>query len=250
VADDDALFAQVVAERVGDLVVEEGQQPVAGVHQVHLDVQVAHDGGVLAADDAGAVDGHAARRVLEPQHRVAVEHARVREVHVRRMVGARAGGDDDMVRPQESRRRPGAAHRPDSHRRSGPAEHHLDPVALVVAVAGAHLMVDDRVRRPQQVRELHVHLVQGVVEQRVAPIVRQHLDGVAQRLARDGAPVGAAAAHLVVGLDHRHPAPALASFMAAPSPAGPAEPMTMLSNVAYCHGVLRAARQNNLSRTG
>jgi hypothetical protein len=155
------------------------------------------------------------------------------------MIGARAGGDDDVSARSASLGAVRAQHVDlIARRRSGPAEHHLDPVALVVAVAGAHLMVDDRVRRPQQVRELDVHLVQSVVEQRVAPIVRQHLDGVAQRLARDGAPMGAAAAHLVVGLDDGHLAPALASFMAAPSPAGPDADDDAVER-AYCHGVTR-----------
>ena len=41
-------------------------------------------------------------------------------------------------------------------------------------------------------------------EQRVVPIAQPLVDGVPDRLARDGAPVRAAAAHLHVALDHDH----------------------------------------------
>ena len=73
VADEDALVAQVVAEGVDDFVVEEREQPVAGVDQVHLDVEAGEDRRVLAADDAGAVDGDGARGVAQVQDRVAVK---------------------------------------------------------------------------------------------------------------------------------------------------------------------------------
>ena len=125
------------------------------------------------------------------------------EDNVRGMVGAGAGGDDEVFRPQHLR----AAFRPG----------HLDmvvideacltkddihPVAVIVAVTGADLGLDDVVRGPDQVGELHFHLVESMLKQGVAPVIGQHLDGVAQGLTGNGAPVGAAAPHLVVGLDH------------------------------------------------
>jgi hypothetical protein len=57
VADDAALVAEVVREGVDDLVVEDREQLVAGVDEVHLHPEGAEHRRVLAADDAGAVDG-------------------------------------------------------------------------------------------------------------------------------------------------------------------------------------------------
>ncbi len=99
VADQHAAVAQVVAQSVDDLVVEELQQLVARVDQVHLDAQVAEHRSVFAADDAGAVNRDGARRIAEPQDRVAVEHARPAEVDIRRAIRPRTGGDDRRSRP-------------------------------------------------------------------------------------------------------------------------------------------------------
>ncbi len=92
---------------------------------------------------------------------------------------------------------------------AGMAEQDLDPVALVEAVAGAHLLGDHRVSGAQQVGELDDDLIQGVLEQRIAAVVREQLDVVPKGLAGDGPPVGAAAADLGVGLDHGDPLPGL-----------------------------------------
>ena len=100
VPDDRTAIAEVVGQGVDDLVVEELEQLVARVDQVHLDPQVAEHRGVFAADHAGAVDGDRLRRMVEVEDRVAVEDARMAEVDVRRAIGARAGGEDEGVGPQ------------------------------------------------------------------------------------------------------------------------------------------------------
>lgn len=89
------------------------------------------------------------------------------------------------------------------------AEQQLDAVALVVAVARAHLLRDDGVGGAQQVGEFDLDLVDRVLEQGIAAVVRQHLDVVAQRLAGDGPPMRAAPAHLAVSLDDGDPLPGL-----------------------------------------
>ena len=83
VAEQHALIAQVIAERIDDFVVEEFQQLVAGVDQIHLHAQVAQHRRVFAADDAGTVDGDRLRRVVEIENRVAVEQAWMVEIDVR-----------------------------------------------------------------------------------------------------------------------------------------------------------------------
>ncbi len=97
VANDAALLAQAIRQRLGDLIVEERQQPVVRVDQRHLDAEVHEDGGVLAADDAGAVDRDRERMLVVMQDRVAVADALVGEVDLGRMVGARARRDDDVL---------------------------------------------------------------------------------------------------------------------------------------------------------
>ena len=202
-ADDDALVAQVVAEGVRNFVVEEGEEAVAGIDQVHLDIEIGENGGIFTADDAGPIDGDGARGVAEAQYRITVENAWMVEDNIRGMVGTGAGGDDEVFRAEDLRH----AFRPRHLNmvvidEAGLTKDDIHPVAVIVAVTGADLGLDDVVRGPDQVGELHFHLVEGVLKQGVAPVVGQHLDGVTQGLAGDGAPVGAATPHLIVGLDH------------------------------------------------
>ena len=58
-----AVVAQVVGQRVGNLVIQEGQQTITRIDQVDLDAKAGEDRGVLGADDTGAVDDQRARRV-------------------------------------------------------------------------------------------------------------------------------------------------------------------------------------------
>ena len=67
VADDHPLLAEVISERIDDLVVQEREQLVSRVDEIRLDAEVAEDRRVLAADDAGAVDGDRVGREAELQ---------------------------------------------------------------------------------------------------------------------------------------------------------------------------------------
>ena len=219
VADHHALIAQVVAERVGDLVVEEGQQLRARVHQVHLAAHVAEDAGVLAADHPRAVDENGTGRGGHAEEGIAVEDARVVEIDVARPKGMGTGSDDEGVGGQDG----GLGLLAGTHlqgvriEESGVAVVQPDPVALVKIPAHGRLAGDDRFGGAQQVG---IGQFQGVAErvaERRAGIELQHpVDGMPQRLGRDGAPVGATAADQMVFLDHRHRLPVFGGFHGGP----------------------------------
>ena len=99
-ADDDASFAQVITEGIDDLFVEEVEQPVAVVDEVHFDFEVAEHRRVLASDDTRADDGDRLHVQVEIEHRVAVEDARVSEVDPGRAVRTRSRGENDVLAPQ------------------------------------------------------------------------------------------------------------------------------------------------------
>ena len=147
VADQHPALAQVIGERVDDFVVEEGEQLVPGVDQVHLDAQAAEDRRVLAADHPGPVDRDAARRLLQSQHGVAVDDARMRKIDVRRPVGARPRGEDESIGSQAVAGAVGGrdldALRIHERRTAGD---HVHVVALVKAAAQLDLAADHRLR--------------------------------------------------------------------------------------------------------
>ena len=135
----------MISEGVHDLVVQEREQLASRVDEVRLDPEVAEDRRVLAADDAGAVDGDGVGHEAELQDRVAVENARVGEVNVRRVVGARAHGQDEGV-GDVLIAGPLAMLDLDhmvADEVGGPV-HDVDVVALVEAAADGHLAADDR----------------------------------------------------------------------------------------------------------
>ena len=88
VANHHAAVPEVVGEGVRHLLIEEGQQAVAGVDQVNFDVHSAEDRRIFATNDPCAIDNDVAGFMVQAQNRVAVVDARVREVHVGRMVRA------------------------------------------------------------------------------------------------------------------------------------------------------------------
>ncbi len=167
------------------------------VDEVHLQAQAAEDRRVLAADDAGAVDGERLGRRLELEDGVAVEDARVVEVHVIGAVGPAAGGDDEVV-GRVPAALPAAARHLDGVGidEAGHPHDDLDVVAAVEAPAQVDLGLDDDLRVAQQ------RLVVGIPELQPVGLA---LDDLPQGLAGDGALVGAVAAHLEHGLHHGHP---------------------------------------------
>lgn len=158
----------MVRERLGDLVVEEGQQAVLGVDQRDLGAEVDEDRRVLAADHAGTVDRDRERVVRIAEDAVAVANARVREVQLRRTVGPRAGGDHEGIGAQ---RRGGAL----AIDRQGigidetcVAAEHRHLVALVEALPAGDLGVDDLVLGAQQLRVADAQVGGDLAQQRVA----------------------------------------------------------------------------------
>ncbi len=97
VADHHPVVPEVVRERIRHLLIEERQQAVAGVDQIHLDVQAAEDRRIFAADHPGAVNDDVARLMAQFENGVAVVDAWVIEIDAGRMVRTRAAGDHDVV---------------------------------------------------------------------------------------------------------------------------------------------------------
>ena len=93
----------------------------------------------------------------------------------------------------------------------------VDPVALVEIPAHGGLAGDHRFGGAQQFGIGQPQSRTERVAERRAGVELQHpVDGVAQRLGRDGAPMGAAAADQVVFLDHRHRFSFLGGFHGGP----------------------------------
>ncbi|EHB39837.1 hypothetical protein SEENIN0B_04387 [Salmonella enterica subsp. enterica serovar Infantis str. SARB27] len=67
VANNHAAIPEMVRERVGHLLIEKGQQAIAGVDQIHFHIHTAEDGRIFAADNAGAVNNNVARFMVETQ---------------------------------------------------------------------------------------------------------------------------------------------------------------------------------------
>ncbi|MNF52575.1 hypothetical protein D3C84_339250 [compost metagenome] len=205
VTDQHVVVAQVVAEGVGDLVVEEAEQLVAVVDQVNQYAQATEDRGVLGADHPGAVDDDAARRMGQAEDGVAVVDARMVEVDIRRTVGARAGGDDDLLGHQFFHHTAGADH---FHGllvgKAGGAEEYVHAVARVKAGARSHLLGDHPLGALQHVGKGEPARLADLAEQRVGVVLHDLPHRVTQGLGRDGAQVGAVAADQRAVVHHRH----------------------------------------------
>ena len=93
----------MVAELVGDLLVDERQQPLALVDQSYPNAERGEDAGVFAADDAGPNDGQCPRQPIEIKNVVAGEDPFPVERNVRIARGFRAGGDDDLPSSEGAR---------------------------------------------------------------------------------------------------------------------------------------------------
>ncbi len=85
------------SEPIGDLGVEEGEQARAALHERHLHAHRSEHRGVLAADHAASHDEHRLGEAIDHEDRVRVVHVLVVEGDVRRVVRARAGGDEEEL---------------------------------------------------------------------------------------------------------------------------------------------------------
>ena len=83
-----ALLTQVIAKRIGNFRIQEIQQVFTGVHQIDPDAEPGEDTGILRTDDPGPINKDMPRRMVHGQNGIRVVDARMREVHVIRVVGA------------------------------------------------------------------------------------------------------------------------------------------------------------------
>ncbi|MCY1346150.1 hypothetical protein D9M69_322290 [compost metagenome] len=205
VTDQHVVVAQVIAQGVGNLVVEEAEQLVAVVDQIHQHAQAAEDGGVFGPDHTGSVDDDPARRVGQTEDGVTVVDARVVEVDISRTVGTRTGGDDDLLGHQLFHHATGADH---FHGllvgEAGGAEKHVDAIACVEAGTRGHLLGDHPLGALQHVGEGEPARLADLAEQRVGVVLHDLPHRVAQGLGRNGAEVGAVAADQRTVVHHRH----------------------------------------------
>ena len=201
VSDQHPLFTQVIAQRIHDLVVQEGQQTVQAVNQVHLDLQTSENGCILAADHPRSVDCHRPGMFLKRHYRIAVHNARMREIHVRRVVWPCTGGNDESVRAV-------TPHTPVLQKdlnsmtvleRGAPVDH-IHKIPGVESLAQVDLLTNHALRRLQKILKPGVVVPTGIYEL---------LDGVPQRLAGNGGLMGATSAHRGPVIHHGDPLPLL-----------------------------------------
>ncbi|MNM94455.1 hypothetical protein D3C81_1068590 [compost metagenome] len=210
VTDQHVVVAQVIAQRIGNLVVEEAEQLVAGIDQVYQHAEAAEDRRIFAADHPGSVDDQPARSVAEGEDSVAVVDPRVVEVDVRGTIGTRAGGDDELVGGQALDRPLGRDH---FHGalidEAGGAIEHVDAIARVVTGVRGHLLGDDLLGTLQYVREGEPARLADLAEHRVGVELDDLLHRMTQGLGRDGPEVRAVAADHAPTVHHRQLAPVL-----------------------------------------
>ncbi len=200
----------MVTQRLGNFRVEETQQLIAVVHQLHQNTQATEDRRVLTADHAGTVDDQFARGVAQAKDGVAIVDTRVMEIDIRRAIRARPGGDDDVLGHQF------LDHAVGTHHFNGllvgeaaGAEEQVDTVTGVVTGARGHLLGDDFLGAFQHIRERKPTRLTNSPEHRVGVELHDLAHRVTQGLGRDGTQVGAVTADLATAIDHRHLAPCL-----------------------------------------
>ena len=157
-AEGHADVAQVVLQRLGDLVVAEVEQAVALLDHGHLGAERREHGRVLDADHAAADDDERARQVRQLQDAVGVEHRRVVELDRLRPVRARADRDHDVVGRDAAllaARRDGDRVRVDEAR---VAVQQLHVVARQLVAHDVDLALDDGLRAPEEILDRDVVL--------------------------------------------------------------------------------------------
>ena len=127
------------------------------------------------------------------------------EIDVCRAVGARPGGDHDLLRVQLLGPFMGITHQ---HGvlvlEARGTEEHVDAIASIEARAHLDLLLDGTTRTFQHLGEGEPARLTDVAEHAIGVELDDLLDRVTQGLGGDGALVGAVAAHGGLGLDHGH----------------------------------------------
>ncbi len=221
-AEDHTAVAHVIAKGIHDLVIEERQQLLARVDEVHLQPEVPEHGGVFAPDDSGTENGNRAGSVVEVQDGVAIEDARVFEVNIVGPVRPRARGDDSVlerhllmtiVRAVINVQRVLVEE-------FAFADKHINSVAFVEARPHVGLLSDDLAGRFSQIREAQGFSLR-VSEAGIRLKVGHPEDGMPQRLAGNRSPVRATSANQVEAFHHGDPFAKLYSLHSRPFAPGP-----------------------------
>src|SRR5262249_23817010 len=150
-AEGDTQSAQVVLQRLGDLVVHEIENARPLLDEGHLHTERSGHRGVLEADDAAPDNRDRARNLAQSKHPVRVEDGGVVEVHSCRTRGRRSDRDHVPI-GEEATAGPGGMdlQRVRIEERRG-SENHVDAVAAQLVANHFSLVLDDRLRAPEQV---------------------------------------------------------------------------------------------------
>ena len=194
--DQRAVMAQMIGQRIADFVVEEREQPVAGVEQVDLDAEPGEDRGVFATDNPGTEDDQGARRVRQPENGVRAVDARVTEVDIRRAIRARAGRDNDLLGVDFLDALVVIAHQQSVLiLEAGHAKEHVDAITRIEGGTHFDLLVDGHLRTLQHLGKREPPRLADIAKHAVGVEGHNLLDLMAQRLGGNGTPVGAVATH-------------------------------------------------------
>ena len=217
-----AGVAQVVAERLDDLLVGKLQQPVALFDQRDAHAEDGEHAGVFDADDAAADHDQRARQGLQAENLVAVDDGAAVDGHLGRGGRLGADGDDDAVGLQRGLGlRAFHVHlvRIDE---AGNAMDHVDAVARELRLGHVHFGLDHRLDAEGQVGhgDLFLHPVVDAVDRAVV-VAGEVQHRLAHGLGGDGAGVDADAADHRAGLHNGHPLVHLGCGHGGSLPGGP-----------------------------
>ncbi|MNC13758.1 hypothetical protein D3C75_615120 [compost metagenome] len=210
VTDQHVVVAQVIAQRIGNLVIQEAEQLVAVVDQVDQHAQATEDRRIFTTDDPGSVDDHSPRGVAEVEDGVAVVDPRMAEVDIGRTVGTRAGGHHHLLGHQLFHHAV-VGHHLDGVLvgETGGTEEHVDAIACIVASARGDLLVDHQLGALQHIGEGEPARLADLAEHRIGVELQNLADRMTQGLGGNGAQVRAVATNQLAAIHHRHLAPAL-----------------------------------------
>jgi len=208
VAHGDVVVAEVVAQRLRDLGIEEAQQLLAVIHQLNQHPQTTEDRRVFAADHACPVNNQLTRGVAQTEDGVAIVDTRVSEIDISRAIRTRAGGDNDLLGHQGFDNAVGAHHFDGLLvGEAAGAEEQVDAITCVVTGARSHLLGNNLLGTFQYVREREPARLTNGPKHRIGVELHDLANRVTQGFGRDRAQVRAVAANLTPAIHHCHLAP-------------------------------------------
>ena len=210
VANRHVVVAQVITQRLGNLVVEEAEQLVTVVDQIDQYPKATENRRVLTTDHAGAVDDQTTRGVAKAEDGVAVVNPRMVEVDIQRTIRTRTGGNHHLLGDHGFHHPIGAHHLNGlGVGKAGGTTEHIDAIARVVTGARTDLLGDHPLGAFQHIGKGEPARLTDLAEQRIGVVLHDLPYRVTQGLGRDSAQMRAVAAHQATVIDHRHLAPGL-----------------------------------------